>query len=142
MLNYTFELNSDDLFEDIGDRKYFLVNFAIVSETKWVLGRPFLVKHNFTYDISARTVGMFFGKKELEPKDNNTDKNNHKFNKVWIYVIIACIIIFILSVVIFYLIKKIPRKKRVNELEENFDYRENKDKNTNDEEENKFGIDI
>ena len=142
MLNYTFELNSDDLFEDIGDRKYFLVNFAIVSETKWVLGRPFLVKYNFTYDISARTVGMFFGKKELEPKDNNTDKNNHKFNKVWIYVIIACIIIFILSVVIFYLIKKIPRKKRVNELEENFDYRENKDKNTNHEEENKFGIDI
>ena len=71
----------------------------------------------------------FLEKKELE-------------NKVWIYVIIACIIIFILSVVIFYLIKKIPRKKRVNELEENFDYRENKDKNTNDEEENKFGIDI
>ena len=144
MLNYTFELNSDDLFEDINERKYFLVNFAQNSETKWVLGRPFLIKYNFTYDIAARTVGMFFGKKEVEPEPND------EFNKVWIFVIISGAIIVILSIVIFILIKKIPRKQRANELQETFDYKDNKDNidsedknynSVNGEEQNKFGID-
>ena len=48
---------------------------------------------------------------------------------MWIVVIICSIIIIILGVVIYFLIQKIPRKKRVNELEENFDYKGNKIEN-------------
>ena len=146
MLNYTFELNSTDLFEDIGDRKYFLVNFARNSDIKWVLGRPFLSKYNFTYDIDARTVGMYFGKKEVIP-----EPNDGKFDIVWIFVIFSGFIIIVLSVIIYILIKKIPRKRRANELEENLDYKEKEDNlysgdknynNVNSEEKNKFGIDV
>ena len=59
MLNYTFELNSDDLFKDIIFSTFCQNNINCV----WVLGRPFLIKYNFTYDIAVRTVGMFLGKK-------------------------------------------------------------------------------
>ena len=41
---------------------------------------------------------------------------------MWIVLIICSIIIIALGVVIYLLIKKIPRKTRANELEENYDY--------------------
>ena len=136
-INYTFELSSDDLFEDIGDRKYFLVNFFYNNDNKWILGKPFLKKYNFTYNFDSKTVCLFFGTKEKKPY-------KEEFNKVWIFVIVFGVIIIILSGVIIFLVKKLPRKKRVNELEENFDYKENKNegKNSliNNENENAFGI--
>ena len=128
-INYTFKLTSDDLFEDINDRKYFLVNFLNNNDTKWILGKPFLKKFNFTYNFDSKTVGLFFGTKEKEKKENPKDE---EFNKVWIYVIISVGIILILIGVIIIIVKKIPRKTRVNELEENFEYKENKnEENTN-----------
>jgi hypothetical protein len=136
-INYTFELSSDDLFEDIGDRKYFLVNFFYNNDNKWILGKPFLKKYNFTYNFDSKTVGLFFGTKEKKPY-------KEEFNKVWIFVIVFGVIIIILSGVIIFLVKKLPRKKRVNELEENFDYKENKNEGNNslinNENQNAFGI--
>ena len=136
--NYTFELTPNELFEDIGDRKYFLVNFYNNDDNKWILGKPFLKKYNFTYNFDSKTVGLFFGSKE---KNVNKDE---EFNKVWIFVIICAIIIIILVGVIAVIVKKIPRKRRVNELEENFDYKENKDEENNgvinNENQNAFGI--
>ena len=132
-INYTFELNATDLFVEINDRLYFLMNFANNDEYKWVLGSPFLLKYNFTYDFDSKSVGMYFGTKE-KPKEG--------FNMVWIAVIISSVIIVILGVVIFIVIKKFPRKTRANELEENFEYNENEGKNEegNGDEKNKLGI--
>ena len=125
-LNYTFELTSNDLFEDIGDRKYFLVNFANNNDKKWILGKPFLKKYNFTYNFDSKTVSLFYGLKKEDSGNSDTP-----FNKLWIYIIIALVIISILIGVIIIIAKKIPRKKRVNELEENFDYKEKKEDNNN-----------
>jgi hypothetical protein len=132
-INYTFELNATDLFVEINDRLYFLMNFANNDEYKWVLGSPFLLKYNFTYDFDSKSVGMYFGTKE-KPKEG--------FNMVWIAVIISATIIVILGVVIFIVIKKFPRKTRANELKENFEYNENDGKNEegNGDEKNKLGI--
>ena len=141
-INYSFELTSNDLFEDIGDRKYFLVNFANNTENKWILGKPFLKKYNFTYNYDSKTVGLFFGTKD------KTENDPKKFNEVWIYVIVSVVIILILIGVIVIIVKKIPRKKRANELEENFDYKENKNEensnvedNENNSNKNALGID-
>jgi len=128
-LNYTFELNSTNLFVEINNRLYFLMNFANNDEFKWVLGSPFLLKYNFTYDFDSKSVGMYFGIKE-KPKE--------EFNKVWIAVIISAVVIVILGVVIFIIIKKLPRKTRANELKENFEYNENEEGNGD--EKNKLGI--
>jgi len=143
-INYSFELTSDDLFEDYGDRKYFLVNFLNNDDNKWILGKPFLKKYNFTYSFDSKTVGLFFGIKEQKEQKRSKD---YEFNKVWIFVIVFAVIIIILAGVIVILLKKIPRKKRVNELEENFDYKEYKNKvnnhvinNENNDYQNAFGI--
>ena len=136
-IDYTFELNSNDLFEDIGNRKYFLVNFANNSETKWILGKPFLKKYNFTYNIAAKTVGLFFGTRNETEKEKEKEKNpKEEFNKVWIYVIISVFVIITLVIIIVIIVKKIPRKKRVIELEENFDYVENKNEENKEETKN------
>lgn len=126
ILNYTFELNEFDLFEDFGDRKLFLMNFVDEASTKnkWVLGIPFLKKYNFTYNFDSKTIGIYFGIKE-------EIKQKKKFNKMWIYLIICIIIIFVFAIVIIYLIKNMPRKKRLNELDEYFDFQSNKDNNGN-----------
>ena len=123
--NYTFELNANDLFEDLGDRKFFLMNFVdeISTSSKWILGLPFLKKYNFTYNFDSRTIGMYFGIKEK--------KEQNKFNKLWFFVIICIIIIIILAIFIIFLIKNKPRKKRVNELDEYLDFQTNKNNNEN-----------
>ena len=136
--NYSFELNSSDLFEDFGDRKYFLMNFIGNSE-KWVLGHPFLKKYKFVYNFDSNTIEMYF-----KFKDSNDEKDENNFNKLWILVIICSIIIIILSIIIYILMKKFPRKKRVNELDEYFDYKDKEDIETNEkiinQSENKIGI--
>ena len=119
--NFTFELTANDLFKDFGDRKYFLMNFNN-DNGRWVLGQPFLKKYNFTYNFDSKSIGMYFGIKK-------SPKKGKKFNKMWIVLIICSIIIIALGVAIFLLIKKIPRKKRANELEENYDYQGNKIEN-------------
>ena len=141
-INYPFELTSYDLFEEIEDRKYFLVNFANNSGTKWILGKPFLKKYNFTFNFDSKAVGLFFGTKDKQEKTSKDE-----FNKVWIYVIISVFIILVLIGIIIIIVKKIPRKKRVNELEENFDYQEKKNhgnnkviNNENNESQNSLGI--
>ena len=127
IFNYTFELNSKDLFEDIGERKYFLMNFADDdSNDKWVLGQPFLKKYNFTYNFDTKTVGMYFGLNE-EKKTKKTEKDGKKYVVIWIIVIIIClVIIIILGKVKFSIVKKVPKEK-VNELEIFFKYEEKKD---------------
>lgn len=132
--NYTFELNASDLFEDFEDRKYFLMNFVEEDDdisSIWILGQPFLKKYKFTYNFDARTVGMYFGMIEEEKQENEEKENKeNEFNKFWIILIICSVIIITLGIIIYILIRKIPRKKRANELEENFDY--NGNINTND----------
>ena len=139
--NYTFELNSSDLFENLGDRKYFLMNFFEDSKNdKWVFGLPFLKKYNFTYNFDSKTIGMYFGfkdkyeqneeeeqKEQKEQKEQNQEREEKGFNVVWIIVIICLVIIIIMGIIIFLIVQKIPRKKRVNELEENLDYEEKND---------------
>ena len=142
--NYTFELNSTDLFEDIGNRKYFLMNFVDEEyiNSIWILGQPFLKKYKFTCNFDARTVGMYFGiKEEGNQKGEKSEELKGKgFDKLWIIIIICSITIFILSIVIYILIRMKPRKKRVNELEENFNYEESNSSNKNNNVNNDKGI--
>ena len=117
-MNYTFNLTYEDLFISLNDKYYFLVIFHKKFYGDWVLGEPFLKKYNIIFDQKSETIS-FYTQSNIKKKEDTPRKEN-KF--LIILVIIFFVSTIILSFLLYLCIKKIPRKKRANELEENFDY--------------------
>ena len=74
---YHFELNFEDLFYEHNGFLYFLVvydstifgsdKFAQISE--WVLGKPFLDKYQFSFDVEKKQVSFYENKNGYPKKD-------------------------------------------------------------------------
>ncbi len=109
--NFKFELNYKDLFFEINGKLYFLVDFNNNSKNfnGWRLGFPFLKKYKFLFNFSKKSIGFY----------NN--KDNKKFFSFFLIFILLIVIIICLLIII-YNIKYTKRKKRVNEIEVNYDY--------------------
>ena len=84
--------------------------FEYQSQYHWKMGKPFLKKYQFIYDIDRREIGFLV---------NHQIKN--KFNLDILFIFILLGLIFILIFIIFKYFKN-KRKKRLNEIEENFLY--------------------
>ena len=100
-------------------REYFL---------DWVLGTVFLRKFQLVFDEDSRKIGFY----RQFHENNNNENINESITKI--IVIIFLIIIFSVLLIIFgMVIQKIcfkERKKRANELKDNFEYiSENNDEN-------------
>ena len=146
-----FILTKDDLFLKQNGKLYFLVAFGQSWKYSyhWSLGKPFMKKYNFIFDEDGNQI-LFYEKEE-----NETIMENKTF-AIFIWVGIG-ILVAIIGVLIFVLMKFFKeRKKKMFELEEDFDYttddknnEEKKDDINNsdkvfkfegEEGENKFGI--
>ena len=145
--NFTFELNYKDLFEIRGDKKYFLIVFDLDSDYPWKFGKVFIQKYFFNFEVDSKSIG-FYNDLNYDSKsdDNKNDgkKDNHKSSNTYLW-IIWVIILIITGIGCFILGKKLyekNRKKRANELDDDYDYvQKNKEENlTNDSNENKLGI--
>ena len=110
-LDYSFELNYDDLFKEINGKLYLLIDFEydFKNFNKWRLGVPFLKKYKFIFDYSNKKIGFYSNK-----------KSNNRL--LLISIIIVFLVIIICLLVIIYNIKIIKRRKRKNEIEEYYDY--------------------
>ena len=114
LINYTFELNYEDLFIEINDENIlFLVAFEIITPMtsnyyRWILGEPFLKKYNFIFNIEKKTI-MFINNM------NKEDNISYKSLVVKITIIILLIII-ILAIIILVII---CYKKKSNKKDEN-----------------------
>ena len=109
-LNYTFELNYNDLFVEKDNLYHLLMIFEYQSQYHWKMGKPFLKKYQFIYDFDRRAIGYLV----------NTEIKS-KFNISILIIFILLGLIFILIFIIFKYFKN-KRKKRLNEIEENFLY--------------------
>ena len=135
-LNYTFCLENSNLFIKKG-RIYFLVIFEYESNNKiWKLGEPFLSKFKFVFNPDQKTIGFYNPNlpkidNDIYIRDHIGNDNDEIYEKekminknyLWYYVTSIAVII-ILSIIAFYLAKKLhkARKKRANELDDSFDY--------------------
>lgn len=133
-LNYYFELNYEKLFEIKGDRFYFMIVFECNSGSKnqeWVIGEHFIKNHIFSYDIKSQQL-LFYNEKypndNFERNDenekslgNDTSKKNKNKNIV-IFLLVLGVVCF--SFLSFYLGIKIKerRKKKANELRDEYEY--------------------
>ena len=131
--NYIFELNATDLFITKGDRIFFLVVFNINNPTNsFLLGSIFLKKYFFYFDNNRNQIAF------LQENTNNPNTKNNIVIVHWYNSPGTVIILIILFIIIggagFYFGKKIynRRKLRANELEDQFDYKSQKEgKNSN-----------
>ena len=136
-LNYTFILKPEDIFKVIGDKKYYLLVYDLYRPNEWYFGRTFLEKYAFNYNMEPKEIGFYkpgnINNKNKDKEDKDDSKNILIINLIWIGVLIIVLVVF------FFIGKKIlskMRKKRANELEDDYDYtvngENNEKKNEND----------
>ena len=108
---------------------------------RWKLGIPFLKKYKLTFDEDENTIIYYdkFNKKENEnekgkdentnngdetgSKENNSSKTNNKKTLLKIIIIGSLLIIcFVLGILFHKNIIRLPRKKKANELEDDYEY--------------------
>ena len=111
---------------------------GIDDEDRWILGIPFLKKYVISYDYDSKRIGFYknYGKivDIIEPDDGINFFSNIAFK---IIIIIICAgIIFGLGM-LFQRYLKSSRKKRANELDDDYEYEARKDLTDDGKDENK-----
>ena len=123
-LNRTYVLNDDDLFQDFGSFYFFMIIKPRYSTKVWRLGKIFMKKSNFYFDSSKKFIGYFDEVNPIEMIKENDKSESSFFDKIKWYIFI--ILGIILGFVIGKKIREKARKLRANELEDNYEYLENK----------------
>ena len=116
--NFTFTLDYNDLFQIYNDKYVFLASFYS-SYGVWRLGEVFQKKYSMFLDMDNKLFGFY-------TKKNNINNNNFYF--ISIIFILVLVILFLSGLLYNSLIKK-KRKLRANELEDNYEYFVNVQKN-------------
>ena len=127
-LDKDFFFDYNDLFLKRNSKYYFLIAFRPSTNVNWIIGYPFFKKYEFVFQPDKKLIGTYIDYPKIKDKNNN-DKNKDDNNDNHISVIILSIFvglfaitIVILSVFLFKKFSKNFKKKRANELDDNFDY--------------------
>ena len=133
-LNESFILTKKDLFafntnNDLDKNLYFLV-ISGEQYLDWILGIPFLKKYVLSYNYDSRTIGYYklFGKEEKCEEESSNFFSSLAFKII--IVIVLIIIIFGLGILFNKYFNK-SRKKKANELDDDFEYESHHDKDDN-----------
>ena len=130
-LNFTFEFNYKDLFHEIDNYYIFKIIFHKYSNFYWIFGKPWLEKNLMIFDQDTKTIGNYYYI-QYNNDDIIPNTNNDNSNMVFIIVIVILVIILIAFVGwLIYIFKKNDRKKRLNEINEEFDYNQENEKEEN-----------
>ena len=150
-LQYIFELTYEDLFVEYENKFWFLVTFPRFYDIEeWYLGIIFLRKYNLIFNPDSKTISFYNPNLPIEEEEGNSNKKNNNDNSTIIKIIIIIIILLvIISIGLGFYLGKIlylnkSTKKRLNELEDSFEYEsdENKGNNNGKNEYNTIGIEI
>ena len=132
-IKYKIELNYNDLFTINGDYVYFNVIFTQDEDdfkNDFILGKPVFKKYPLVFNLVRRNEKIGFYNNfsfQKNPDGDNINNNNEKNQNgggkklTVILIIIGIIIIGLLAYIIVRYCKR-PRKQKVNELIEFFDY--------------------
>ena len=127
--NMTFVLEPKDLFYEYNNILYFLIiykpdYYAGDQDVYWIIGNTFLQKYLLTFNTKERLI--YFYKKKIHQiksdENNNGNENNNNAKYIIIIAVISVLLIVCIAILIVYITKKVPRKKKANELDDEFDY--------------------
>ena len=134
-LNYTFILKNEDLFMTKGNHIYFLIIHKIYYVDYWSLGTIFLKKYPFLFDYDKKTIGfinIYNNTSISNLEEKNKKGNSSKLKKFWSFIKNMSIIFgIIIGILIGKKIWDRSRKKRANELIDDYQY-ETYESNKND----------
>ena len=131
-LNYTFELNYNDLFIDLNDDILFLMFYDPWNPKVFRFGEKFLSKYNFIFQIDQKNIGFINfdkeDKKSEEEKKRKIIANKKKFEIIWIIVLSVLLVGIIIGIFVGKKLWDNKRKKRANELvDDDYEYKSKKD---------------
>ena len=127
--NMTFVFEPKDLFYEKDNIYYFLIIYKPIDhitspESEWLVGTLFLQKYLLSFNRNDRMIYFY---KTTHTNDTSGNDNNGKglSTKYIVIIVVLCVVLLgIIGSLIFYIIKIKPRKKRANELADDFDYQE------------------
>ena len=113
-LNYTFELNENDLFILFDEKWYFMIIFEGEERQdqrhKWIFGEPLLKKYQFVFDPANYKIGFYNPTIPLnrsERKVKKEDKINiNNYKQVVFFVVLVLFLFVVLSFLYHHLAKK------------------------------------
>ena len=120
-LSENFELNFNDVFIKQNNYLIFKIIFSKHLHSYWDLGKPFMKKYQFEFDFDHEKIGYY-----KLPKSEEGDNNILKYFLISFGVVILSAILITLGVFLGRNYFKL-RKKRANELDDDFDYQQNKE---------------
>ena len=130
-LNYTFEITINDILKEKGDYIFIQIIFPELN-SKWSLGKLFSLKYKFIFNQKEKLIG-FYTKKHNQNENGDKEPDSSNFKMILMICIIAVLSIFL--VIFGYFLGKYinkTRKRRANELTDDFDYSQDiKNENNN-----------
>ena len=130
-----FVLTYEDLFRIKNDKIYFLIYFRSMNFGNYFeMGKIFLQKYSFTFNPETKMIGYYnFDLPGGKNKNNTNIKEENYFKNafVWVGIIVVIIIFGVLGFFIGKFVYDKVRKKRMNEVDDNFDYNPQKNKDDN-----------
>ena len=113
-INYNFTFSGKELFYEENKKKYFKIVFLLYNNPYWFFGREFLKKYQLYFDMARKLIYIPLNKEENK-------KNYYSIFHICLTIVLGISVIALIFYIFRYL-KKYPRKKRANELEDDFDY--------------------
>ena len=103
---------------------------------KWIFGKPLFKKYTTVFDQDKRIFGFYTETGEYNNDNNEVNKSNNFKNWFYLIIIFASIFFIFCIILIVFFFKKFPfnkRKKKANELDDEYEYNSNNiDKKQND----------
>ena len=137
--NYTFILTNKELFNFYGNYIYFLIIHKVYYVNYWSLGTIFLKKYPFLFDCDKKTISYIniYNSTNIAKLKESNIENNIENNKKWFETLLSIfkyISIFVGIIIGILIGKKIwdkNRKKRANELNDDYQYESSENDNKN-----------
>ena len=111
--NYTFILTYEDLFKIENNEIYFLIYFQETNSNLWKLGKLFLKKYHFIFNIDSSGIYFYSNYDELLFKKKNDFKKGKSKRKMNIKKIMLYILIFIFSLLFGIILSKTILNKNI-----------------------------
>ena len=126
-LNYTFILDSNDLFIENDDTIYFTLISRNEKLNNWRFGQLFLKKYRLVFNHDKKSIGCYIKREKKEGNNGEEQEKGKKLSIGIIILIIGIALLIVEGIAAFICIKKCNycsnRKKRANELlDDNYDY--------------------
>ena len=119
--------NYSDLFVKApGDNDLYYFQIIFVDNSyKWIFGRPLFKKYRTLFDQEKKLIGFYSESGDYHYQDNNKNNGNEK-KKSLVLVFVPILIIILVSLIVIgvLLYKNLNqhRKRKANELDDNYDY--------------------